>query len=371
MRRVFALALRKISVLFGGRPILLPASLAALALCFITVGSVINADRSQDARISIVDSSNTELSRKLVSEIVNTPGLSAVSSDDMRSAEDDIAEYRSEAILVIKEGYEEHIADESISSLITLLMAPGSVSADLIRETVSGKLLAQRAQIRAVKQLESEGMDTDLFYEYCGEYESPSIYKVTSAGGGKSVSHAVFGQSFPGYAGFAALALMLIVLSLTRQLSAASSKLVGMRLRVPLKGRLIGFLSDSAAVFITAFAFAAVAFALCPNRTASFAAGLLCYCLLLTGLCILLSKIVGAGRIDVASPFIALVTSILGGCFVNLGKTAGILSTIAKFTPQGQLIAASSGSYAFAALLAAEGILLLAVSYLIGRRASA
>ena len=45
MRRIFALAAKKISVLFGGKPLLLPAALLALAVCFITVGSVVGASR--------------------------------------------------------------------------------------------------------------------------------------------------------------------------------------------------------------------------------------------------------------------------------------------------------------------------------------
>lgn len=366
--RILRLALRKISVLFGGRPLLFPAMLALLALLFLAIASVLNAKTKGEACITILDRSDTELSRALVSALEDTDGISVRLADTREAAENDVTGMRSEGILEILEGYNEGLLSDSISSLISLRMAPGSVSADFLRETVSGKLLAQRAIAREKAELAAEGYEEAAFNEYYSAFDAPTLYRVISASGGEAASRAVFGKGFPGYEGFAALALMLIMLSITRQLSEASSRLVTFRMRVPKGGVFSGFASDHIAAFTVASAIGILAFLLSPKKDGALALALFAYCFELTGLSVLLSRIVGAGRIDVASPFIALVTSILGGCFADIGSRSGFFNALALLTPQGKLISSASGSSVFAIILIAEGAVLSAAAYIIDRR---
>jgi hypothetical protein len=368
MGRILKLAKIKLSVLFGGRLLLLPAALLALALMFFTIASVLTAQRRGAAALTVIDRTGSALSAALISSIEETDGIAIRLADSMEAAERDVTSGRAEGIFEILPGYDDGLLEDSISGLISLRMAPGSVSADFIRETVSGKLLAQRAYVRAESELVSEGFDSDELKEKYSEFSAPTLYTVTSIAGGETQSRAVFGKSFPGYEGFAALALMLLMLSLTRQLSEASSRLVSVRMRVPKAGTAAGFFSDLLSVFAVAAAISALAFAFAPEKTLSLAVSLAAYSFELTGLCLLLSRVVGAGRIDVASPFIALVTSILGGCFADYSSGSKALRVISLITPQGKLISAVSGRYVFALILLAEGIILAAAAFTIDKR---
>ena len=112
-----------------------------------------------------------------------------------------------------------------------------------------------------------------------------------------------------------------------------------------------------------------MAFAFAREKTLSLASGLLGYSLLLSGVCCLLSSLNAGLRTDVIAPFAALITSLLGGCFAD-ASVSPALALISKFTPQGQLVLAASGEWAFAALLAAEGLLLAAAGAAVRKKRS-
>lgn len=366
--KIFSLTFKKISVLFGGRPLLLPAAAAALALCLAVISGICSAGKSDSVRITIVNESGGELSNELVAQLKETPGLYINMSESIGEAENEVSRGSSEALLHILDGYDEHVADEKISGLIRLVTAPGSVSSEYIRETVSGKILAKRAEVRVLKGLEDEGYDISEFDSYMEELNAPQIYRIESFGGGVSAEKAVFGKGFAGYEGFAALAVMLIMLTVSRQFAERSSKLVTERLRSIRCGIGLAFGSDLLALFLPAVFFSLIAFALAPERSPRLILGLCAYSLMITGLCLLLSNAGGGGRIDVASPFIALATSILGGCFADLGSLSPALSAISKYTPQGQLIAFVHGADLFAVILAAEGLLLCVLAFLLQKK---
>ena len=368
MRRLVSLSLKKISVLFGGRPLYLLLALLLLGVCFASVRFVVSAERSGSVNMTIVDESGSELSSALVGAIKDSPGFTVKLAEDTDSARRDIAEGRTEAILTIGPGYDEAIAEDTPNNLIDILIAPGSVSAELIRETVSGKLLAQRAEIKVMNSLEAEGYPLDSFEEYEREFVVPSIYRITTIGGGNEGTRAVFGGGFPVYAGFAALAMILVMLTLTRQLAAYNVRLSAVRMRVLECGRALGLMSDAAALLIPALLFAMEAFFISPGMSLELLAALLCYAVCISGLCLILSKTGGAGRIDAVSPFAALVTSIFGGCFAELSGLSRVLRVIARLTPQGQMIAVSNGAWAFAPVLIAEGVMFALAAAIVEKR---
>ncbi|MBO4563432.1 MAG: ABC transporter permease [Clostridia bacterium] len=371
MRRLFSLGINKLRVLFGGKLWLFPVTLLLAALAFFAVRCAVTAKCSETVGLSAVDECGGAHSSRLVNELENAPGFTVIRAADTESAKDDIASGRTEAILVIHEDFDARAGDDGASGLISLYMAPGSVSADLIRETVSGKLISVRAEMRAKAELVSQGFDASRFDAYAAEFDAPRLYTIITIGGGNIADRAVFGRGFPGYAGFAALAVMLILLTLTKQLSESSSRLVAVRLRAVKSGGTLGFFSDAAAVLFVTLALALIAFLISPDRSRGLALSLAAYSLLMTGLCLLLSKLGGSLRIDMASPFIALVTSILGGCFADPGSLSPAFAFVSKLTPQGQLIAASGGKQAFAAVLAIEGIALLAAAFIASRGGTA
>ena len=65
MRKLLSLSLKKISVLFGGRPWLIAVTLAALMLMFAAVSSVYTAKRRDKVAVACVDECGGELSAAL------------------------------------------------------------------------------------------------------------------------------------------------------------------------------------------------------------------------------------------------------------------------------------------------------------------
>ena len=361
MKRLFLLSFKKIRLMFGGRLWLLPAVLLALSLCFYAASSMSGAEAPDTLRIAVCDECGDEASMLLVSGITSQEGFSALVCASEEEAKEALIRGECEAALTVLPGYSARIAGDSPAELISLESAPGSVSAGLIRETVLGRLLAQRADARARERLARDGFDPDALQAYAEEFTPSSVCTFTEMGGsgGSQADRAVFGQGFAGFAGFAAFALMLVMLTLSRGLAGRAPRLVSERLRTAPRGAALAFASDAAAPLITALAFSALAFAFAREKTLSLASGLLGYSLLLSGVCCLLSSLNAGLRTDVIAPFAALITSLLGGCFADASLSPA-LALISKFTPQGQLVLAASGAWGFAALLAAEGLLLAA-----------
>ena len=159
-----------------------------------------------------------------------------------------------------------------------------------------------------------------------------------------------------------------LLLTLARRLADGSSRLVARRMGAAKLGRALAFFGDALALFAAGLIASAIAFAFAPARSAALALGLVCYDVCVSGLCLLTSKFGAAGRIDIAAPAIALVTSLIGGCFMDLASLSPFLTVLSRLTPQGQLIACARGALPFAALLAAEGALLAGMATAVEKR---
>lgn len=358
MKRLLSLTGKKLQVLMNGRPVIMAVGLAVLVFLFWLVGSVVTAKRASTVCVTAVDECGSELSGRLMAKLESTPGLTVLRADKRSAAEDDLVRGRSEAMIVIHSDYDEKLRDEEISGLITLVTAPSSVSSLYIRETASGCILSERARATVLDSLIAEGYDAEKFDEYCSDFEGPNLYRVTGVKGASS-DRAVFGKGFPGYTGFCALALMLVMLTVSKQLCAAESGLAAERLRVLPNGRTLSGLTDILALTAVSLVLSLAAFVPAPDKSFYLAAALTAYSLNLAGLCRLISGLSRGGRIDAVSPVFALITAILGGCFADTGSLVPVLSFISKLTPEGQFIAASGGSLPFCLLLVFEGILLM------------
>lgn len=92
MRRLFCLSIKKISVLFGGRPLLILLTLLLLGVCFYTVRHAVTAERNDSVNMTVVDASRSELSSALVAAVREAPGFSVKLAEDIDSARIDMAE---------------------------------------------------------------------------------------------------------------------------------------------------------------------------------------------------------------------------------------------------------------------------------------
>lgn len=355
--RFFALTFKKLRVLFGGRLVLLPVALAVFALVFAAAGSAFTRERNTEVKLAAVDFCGGELSSALIGAVSEAPGFEVILCPDMRSAEDALLSGSAEAILTLDKAFDAGLIAGS-SGLIDVITAPGSVSAELIRETAAGKLIALRSRQVVLGSLASDGIDASRFDSFAAEFDPPSIYKIVSVNGAGAES-AVFGKGFAGYEGLAGLALLLLAMTLSRRLSMEGSRLVSLRLSALPGGSALAFSTDAAALFISSLIPAAAVFCFAPNRSAETAVGLFAYCALITGVCLAVISAAGSGRVDMLSPAVAVFTSLLGGCFADLGSLSPVLRAVSYLTPQGQFTALSRGAWGFLPLMLAETALLL------------
>ena len=96
-----------------------------------------------------------------------------------------------------------------------------------------------------------------------------------------------------------------------------------------------------------------------PNGHELLAAG--CYLFCASALALVVGGADISGRMNLAAPFIAFATSLLGGCFADTAARGGLFAKLALLTPQGLCIAGADGSVACIAVLAGAGVVLLAL----------
>lgn len=96
-----------------------------------------------------------------------------------------------------------------------------------------------------------------------------------------------------------------------------------------------------------------------PNGHELLAAG--CYLFCASALALVVGGADISGRMNLAAPFIAFATSLLGGCFADTAARGGLFAKLALLTPQGLCIARTDGSVACIAVLAGAGVVLLAL----------
>lgn len=96
-----------------------------------------------------------------------------------------------------------------------------------------------------------------------------------------------------------------------------------------------------------------------PNGHELLAAG--CYLFCASALALVVGGADISGRMNLAAPFIAFATSLLGGCFADTAARGGLFAKLALLTPQGLCIAGTDGSVACLAVLAGAGVVLLAL----------
>lgn len=366
MRKLVSSALYKLFAMFGGRR-MLPLVYVLLALSLAAVGAIMRAGTPQRVTLALLDECCGEYSAQLAAGLENEDGLSVIRCRTAAEGEDALLLGRAEVLLRIAPEYDEKLLAETASPLVTLESAPGAASAELIRETAAGIMIANRSAALVSKELERDGFDPSLLPGFMEEFVSARLYRVETVGSGDA-ERAVFGADYACYEGVCAFAILLLTLTLSRRLADGSARLVAFRLGSAKHGREISFLGDMLALFAAGLPACVIAFVFAPERSAAFAVGLICYCVCAAGLCMLLSRFGAAGRIDIAAPFIALLTSLIGGCFADLGSLSPALTALARCTPQGQLIACAKGLTLFAPLLAAEGMILALLSLLFGRK---
>ncbi len=370
IRTLLCISVHKIAAYFGGVRSFAIVSIL-LCCCFASASTVAAAKPPESICIAIVDLCDGPVSSALCSSLSDTEGIKATTVKTISEGEDLMLFDSAEAMLIIDPEYDEKILQDQAADLISIKSAPGADSAQLLRETSAGLLIAQRSELRVREALRKDGFtdeDDSAFTAYMREAPTPRMYSVETYGkNGKSVSENN-GLLRASYNGVACLTLLLILLTLTRRMSDMHARNVAERMETQRHGKNISLFGDYLALFLVALLISVIAFLFSPEKSVAAVFAWLCYSVCISGICLLISRFNTAGRIDILAPFLAIVTSIFGGCFTDLSVLSDALRIVARCVPQGQMLAASNGLSIFCLLLLSEGIAAFLISMLLNRR---
>ena len=160
--------------------------------------------------------------------------------------------------------------------------------------------------------------------------------------------------------------MLTLLLTLGSWTGSNAARAAEKRLAAEKGGVSISFWSNFLALFICGIAMYAVMYIAAaaagrnsPNGHELLAAG--CYLFCASALALVVGGADISGRMNLAAPFIAFATSLLGGCFADTAARGGLFAKLAILTPQGLCIAGTDGSVACIAVLAGAGVVLLAL----------
>lgn len=371
IRTLLPISLHKITAFFGGRRAFVLVCIL-LCICFGATAMISGAKSSEDVHVAIVDLCQEPLSESLCLSLSDTEGIRTDVFHTISDGEDCMLFDSAEVLLIIPEDYDQKIAEDTVGSIVTLKTAPGAGSVQLLRETVAGLLTAQRSEVRVKAQLVTDGImtedDDSAFRRYMDEITTPRIYTVDTYGKKNATELNTSELLHASYSGVGALALLLVLLTLTRRMSDAYSKNVSERIETQQNGSMLAMISDLLALFAVALLISAEAFLLSPEKSFPGALAWICYSLCVSGICLLISRFNTSGRIDILAPFLAIVTSLFGGCFTDLSVLSEGWRFVARCMPQGQMLAATNGHHVFCLLLIGEGAVAVLAAVLLQRK---
>lgn len=372
IRTLLRISFHKITAFFGGFPAFVIVCVL-LCCCFGATSVISGAKPPESVQVAIVDLCDRPLSQSLCSAVSGTEGIEAKTVKTLSEGEDLMLFGSAEAMMVIDSEYDRKVKEDGVQSLISIKSAPGADSAQLLRETAAGLLIAQRSEQRVREMLENDGLLPDGeedFVKFINEAPTPRMYSVETYGEKNSASVNSSGLLHASYNGVACLSLLLVLLTLTRRMADAYSRNVAERIETLHYGKTVSLTGDFLALLIVALLISGIAFVFSPIKQLQAIPAWICYSVCISGISLLISRFNTTGRIDILAPFLAIVTSIVGGCFTDLSVLSETLRIVARCVPQGQMLAAAKGLPVFCLVLTLEGAVAIACAVLRNRRSS-
>ncbi len=360
----------KLKAMFGGvAPMLVMCAVLLISCAAVWEG--LGAKLPGHVAVLVVDLDQSEHSAALLSALEQSDGLRVTVLQSEADARRELSLGAAEGLLIVGKGYESALTRDEKSLFLHYESAPLAFSGQMVREIVSGTASRERSMLRARQSAEA------IFGELTREQEAaftqylslpaPEGYTIRTVNGtGTSAQGTVYGAFSVRYQGFGALCILLCMLTLSSFFGKEETRLTAKRMRALPSGSAMGALSDVLSLFFAGLAMAAAVLIPQGGATAAELVLLAAYVFALTGLCLLIGRFGrAAGRADVLSPFVALVTGLIGGCFMDLTSVSPELARLALFTPQGLLLAALAGDAPFAlpALVASGFAALFAVFF--------
>ena len=374
---ILRLALQKIRAMAGGYGFFAAVLAAAFALFFI-IAATLGTTRTQLLRIALTDEDDSPLSHEFA-ELLNDSD-SEITGGKMRfvsvrfgtreESEEAVRSGKAEGALIILKGFGAGLESGEEAFLEYRASADAS-SAQAAEEIIGGRAVALRSRLRSAdyaKKLLNRGLTEKELSELevaAKEYYNEQVGAVRFERIGGSVEKAdssVFDALRARFSGIGAFA----VLTLGSWTGSNAARAAEKRLAAEKGGVSISFWSNFLALFICGIAMYAVMYIAAaaagrnsPNGHELLAAG--CYLFCASALALVVGGADISGRMNLAAPFIAFATSLLGGCFADTAARGGLFAKLALLTPQGLCIAGADGSVACLAVLAGAGVVLLAL----------
>ena len=289
-------------------------------------------------------------------------------------SEEAVRSGKAEGALIILKGFGAGLESGEEAFLEYRASADAS-SAQAAEEIIGGRAVALRSRLRSAdyaKKLLNRGLTEKELSELevaAKEYYNEQVGAVRFERIGGSVEKAdssVFGALRARFSGIGAFAVLTLLLTLGSWTGSNAAQAAEKRLAAEKGGVSISFWSNFLALFICGIAMYAVMYIAAaaagrnsPNGHELLAAG--CYLFCASALALVVGGADISGRMNLAAPFIAFATSLLGGCFADTAARGGLFAKLALLTPQGLCIAGTDGSVACLAVLAGAGVVLLAL----------
>ena len=380
--KTLLLSVRKLPAMAGSGFALL-LSLVTAFIMFFAAYSALNAKTPTSLKIACVNNDRSALASELISSITNANGssveLTVCAAFD--EAEKLSAESAVEGVLVICEDLEDNL--KRGKSAFEYYPSNGASSAQAVRELIAGEAVTIGSRLRSEEYFESltgrspsdaENLELRKAFEAALAAEGSAVTKETVLSSAslseKPRETNLFSAFFARYSGFTSFVIMLILLMLGAFCGSLDERRSFERIAAIKHGRWMGFFSNLFALLIFGALLLAVSFI--PSGKAGllqFASGS-AYIFCCASLAILLGSLSSTARAELASPLIAFLTSLAGGCFTDLSALGAGFKTLSRFTPQGQYLSALNGEKLFIPVLFAVGLLFLLLATLLTRAAS-
>jgi len=338
-------------------------TLAFCGVCCLLVQSILTGTAADTISLACVDRDRTDISEEVCEVLQHTDGL-AVTLCSREEAAALLRKGRADGILLLDVGFSEaFLSGEQMP--VSFRSAGGSVSSRAVVEIVSAAVLSVQSRYDAESRLTADDLWNEeaeaLFDEKWQEAEENTREIVVYETKGKRTEVTetpAFGEFYTGYSGIAGMLVLLCMLSLSAWLAEEGSELVRRRGAVFPFGRIRSMVTDFGAVFVLGLLLVLCVLLCKGSSRAEEWFAWLCYLVCLTGVVLALRRINVSGGIQVAAPFLAVITSVLGGCFFDFTALGGLAAYLPHLTPQGHLIRAVGGEPSSAWVLLGVGLLL-------------
>lgn len=378
--RSLELSVKKLPAMAGGY-ITLMLTLAAALLMFFTAYRALNTKAPVSLRIAIVNEDKTDVSAALIASIKSANGsaVELIECERRALANRAVDSGDVEGILVIPRGLEENLGNGSAA--LEYIPARGASSAQAARELIAGEAVTLGSMLRAETYFEKlmgkapaeeEKRALDKAYASEREREGSAVVRQTVFSGTvseKSTETDLLGAFYARYSGFAAFSMMLVLLMIGAFSGSKDEKNCLERIGSYSKGKLMSFFANLFALMLLGLVILALSFIPAGGASLVQIGAGAAYAFCASALALLLGGLSGSARAELASPLVSFLTALAGGCFTDPAALGSGFKTLARFTPQGQYLAALNGESVFILVLIGAGLVMLILSRLLANAA--